>query len=331
MAVYPKITIITPSYNQGQYLEQTIQSVLSQSYPNLEYIIVDGGSTDHSVEIIKKYEKHLAYWISEKDQGQSHAINKGLQKASGDIINWLNSDDFYEPQALHTIAAAFENPSVLVVCGRGRLFRNLNETAYYSNGTDVYSGNVAKTIGWARIDQPETFFKASVIQTIGPLDTRLHYLMDRDWWIKFLFTYGLKGIVKTPEILVNFRLHDTSKTVSQGQQFQIEHDTFFYSLAKQFNLFHYVDIIKQTCQINEKFALQTVGTYDVDLVEKSLTYFLLRRANEFYAQNNKAKTKLLLQSIQVKQLASADQGLFRTLYFRNKYIPSSIINLLRKR
>ena len=90
---FPKITIITPSYNQGQFIEETILSVINQGYPNLEYIIMDGGSTDNTVEVIKKYSDHINYWVSEKDKGQSNAINKGLHRATGDIINWLNSDD----------------------------------------------------------------------------------------------------------------------------------------------------------------------------------------------------------------------------------------------
>ena len=119
-----KISIITPSYNQGNYLEQTIDSVLSQNYQNLEYIIIDGGSTDNSVEIIKKHQKHLHYWVSEKDSGQSEAINKGLKIAGGEIINWLNSDDYYTANALKTVAEHFEDESVLVVSGRSDIWKN---------------------------------------------------------------------------------------------------------------------------------------------------------------------------------------------------------------
>jgi glycosyltransferase involved in cell wall biosynthesis len=96
----PKITIITPSYNQGEFLEDTFRSVLDQNYPNLEYFVVDGGSTDNSVDIIKRYTEHFDWWVSEKDRGQSHAINKGLERATGDIVTWLNSDDFFYPGAL---------------------------------------------------------------------------------------------------------------------------------------------------------------------------------------------------------------------------------------
>ena len=114
--MYPKISIITPSYNQGQYLEETILSVINQNYPNLEYIIIDGGSTDNSVEIIKKYEKNISYWVSEKDHGQSNAINKGLAIATGDIVAWLNSDDQYCEKSLDIISNTFkQHPEINIV------------------------------------------------------------------------------------------------------------------------------------------------------------------------------------------------------------------------
>src|SRR6266498_4541205 len=128
---YPRISIVTPSFNQGQYLEKTILSVLEQNYPDVEYIIIDGGSTDSSVEIIEKYEKYLAYWVSEPDHGQAHAINKGLQRATGDLLAWLNSDDFYMPGALHHFAKeAIARPEDSVFVGIGHFVNEQGEVLY---------------------------------------------------------------------------------------------------------------------------------------------------------------------------------------------------------
>ena len=137
------LSIITPSFNQGEYIEQTIDSVLSQKYPNLEYIIIDGGSTDQSVEIIKKYKKHLAYWVSEPDQGQSDAINKGLRMATGEIINWINSDDYYEKDALQTVADAFQDDRVNVVCGTGKIV-SADGKLVRDSGVQMYMSKIWK-------------------------------------------------------------------------------------------------------------------------------------------------------------------------------------------
>src|SRR5690606_26910277 len=117
-----------------------MDSVLSQNYSNLEYIVIDGGSTDGSVEIIRKYEKHLKYWVSEGDRGQSHAINKGLARCTGDVFNWLNSDDYLEPGALHTIAKIFEDPECNVFIGTSNVVKE-GKVLRQSRGTDVYAGN----------------------------------------------------------------------------------------------------------------------------------------------------------------------------------------------
>jgi glycosyltransferase involved in cell wall biosynthesis len=330
MRNFPRITIITPSFNQGQYLEQTIHSVLNQGYPNLEYIIIDGGSQDNSLDIIKKYESSLAYWVSEHDQGQSHAINKGLQRASGDIINWLNSDDYYEPGALFAIVKAFEDPKVNVVCGKGRLFRNQNDTAYYSQGTDVYEGNLAKTIGWARIAQPETFFRKAAIDRMGPLDTRLHYLMDRDWWVKYLFIFGLEGIKTIPDILVHFRLHDDSKTVSQAKKFALEHDSYFHALAKAFELENYAEVIRSVAEVKDSFYLEYLFPVRKELVERAINYFFLYRASQTYFLLEKKVTALSLRAVRKDWLAPDDLRLWQKLSFRNSFIPAPLIKLLRK-
>nr|WKN36968.1 glycosyltransferase family 2 protein [Tunicatimonas sp. TK19036] len=327
----PSITIITPSFNQGKYLEQTIDSVLSQNYPGLEYIIIDGGSTDCSVEIIKKYEKHLSYWCSEPDRGQSHAINKGLGRATGDVVNWINSDDFYEKNALHTMADGFKDISVNVVCGRGNIIQSDGSFIRHSRGTDVYEGNLAKTIGWARMDQPETFFRRTALTDIGLLSENLHYLMDRDLWIRYLLQFGLLGVKKIADVLINFRLHDASKTVSQTEKFQVDHDSFFYSMADQFGLQESKASIMSVCNINEEFRLDIPSTVTKHDIEKIINYFFLKRADEFYAANEREKAKICMTQVDTRYLREAEKKLFRKLSFRNTFVPVSVLKFFRKR
>lgn len=326
---FPKITIITPSYNQANYLEATIRSVLLQGYPDLEYIVIDGGSTDHSVEIIKKYEPWITYWVSEKDKGQSDAINKGLKLATGDIVNWLNSDDYYESGTLFKVAEAFRDKNILVVGGRSSLFKGESEVVRESNGTDVYWGNLAKTIGWARIDQPETFFRKEAIARMGLLDTRLHYLMDRDWWIKFLFCFGLDSVKRIPDILVNFRLHEESKTVSQAEKFLVEHDTYFYSLAKKAKLWDLAAIIKTNTTVLEEFEIGFEPN-DLNLVEQAIHHYLLLRADEFYVLHDRKKVQALLKSIDQRFLQEEDKKRWKKIFFRNRFIPTRILKMLRR-
>ncbi len=325
----PRITIITPSFNQAQYLEQTIDSVLSQGYPSLEYMVIDGGSTDGSVEIIRKYGKYLSYWVSEPDGGQSEAINKGLRRATGEIINWLNSDDYYQPDALRTVAEAFADPTMSVLCGRSRLFTGDNQAVRYSSGTDVYPESLAKTIGWARIDQPETFFRREKILQVGLLDTRLHYIMDRDWWIRYLFAFGLSGIREIPDVLVNFRLHDSSKTVSQAAAFGREHDAYFRALAGAAGLPACAQLIDRLC--NPGPAISPSLTPPADLAGAVMQYFLLLRANEYYVGNEFGRVTSLADAIEKRLLLPPDRQLLSRLRFRSRYVPKPILHFFRSK
>lgn len=328
MINFPKISIVTPSLNQGQYIEQTILSILDQKYPNLEYIIIDGGSNDNTLDIIKKYEKHLAYWVSEKDSGQSEAINKGLARSTGEIFNWLNSDDYYSAKALHHVSSIFQENNSNVICGSIRNFSD--NFSSVGKGTDIFNDNLSKTIGWARIDQPSTFFKKSVIDKIGPLNTSLHYTMDREWWIKYLLLFGLSNIDRTEEILVNFRLHPQSKTISSIPKFEIERDSIFFSLATQFKLKKYLDIINKTCNLDLNYNIVYPKEATKELVEQSMNYFLLLKGEEFYVKNDKKNANICFKG--VEYLSSKNDRLhLQFLKFKNKFLPSFLINLLRKK
>ncbi len=323
-----KISIITPSFNQGQFIEQTILSVINQNYPDLEYIIIDGGSTDNTLDIIKKYEKYITYWISEPDSGQSDAINKGLKIASGEIVNWLNSDDYYEPNILTKVAKEFENNKINVVSGRGRLFQ-LKQTVGYTKGVDVYPNNLAKTIGWLRMDQPETFYRSSAIKKMGPLNTSLNYLMDRDWWMKYLLIFGDAGVVSIDDVLVNFRLHDDSKTVSQKEGFDIDHHSLFYALAKENGLNDKLDAINKNVKINTDIRINIYSNVSKQDFQKIFSYYFLLRGNICYEMNKKEEAHFYYNMVKEDDLVADDRDLFHKMRLRNK-LPIFFVKLMRK-
>ncbi|MEP7340416.1 MAG: glycosyltransferase family 2 protein [Acidobacteriota bacterium] len=198
MDSFPRITVITPSFNQGQFLEQTITSILDQGYPNLEYIIIDGGSTDHSVDIIQKYAGRLAYWVSEKDRGQTHAINKGLERATGDIIAYLNSDDYYLPGTLHQVAEYFgQHPDIDLLHGRCRnvdvtgqkIGERFGDISSYAEILDLWD------IWWAKRNfvQPEVFWTRRITEKIGHFREELYFVMDYEYWLRILQAGGQVG------------------------------------------------------------------------------------------------------------------------------------------
>jgi len=204
----PLVSIVTPSYNQQTYLEDTILSVISQDYPALEYYIVDGGSTDGSVEIIKKYADKLTGWVSEPDQGQTDAINKGFARSQGEIMAWLNSDDIYHPGAVRSAVDFFlKNPNVGMVYGDTDLIDG--------NGSKVGKFNAKQTNfqilmrGGVYIPQPAAFWRRDLWNQSGPLDPDFYFAMDYDLWVRFSKFSSLQYI---PKVWASFRIHGEGKT-----------------------------------------------------------------------------------------------------------------------
>ena len=210
---WPRISIVTSSYNQGQFIEETIRSVLLQGYPGLEYIIIDGGSTDHSVEIIKKYAPWLTYWVSEKDRGQSHAISKGLAKSSGEIFQWINSDDALLPNALRDISTAFSGEAVAAPVSQGQ-----TRTAASINYNRNLSARHILT-GKITFAQPGLWLPRHRLVSIG-FNENLHYAFDWDMVIRYLERYPKVTYIRP--LVVFFRLHDGSKTIGRPEMFAKE-------------------------------------------------------------------------------------------------------------
>lgn len=203
----PLVSVITPSYNQAQFLEATILSVLGQDYPNIEYIIIDGGSNDSSVDIIRKYEERLAYWVSEPDRGQSHALNKGISHATGDILFWLNADDLCLPDTFSTVAEAFsQQPKPRIVIGQACVTDDKGELcgelkSRFTSWADYATGKCT-------IRQIAAFFDRKLFDELGEVDESLEYSMDTELLLRFTRLYCPLII---NEYLTTFQLHGANK------------------------------------------------------------------------------------------------------------------------
>ncbi|WFN36778.1 glycosyltransferase [Methanomicrobium antiquum] len=206
----PLVTIVTPSYNQGRFIEETILSVLNQDYPNIEYIVMDGGSNDETLDILKKYDDKIV-WVSEKDKGQTDAINKGLRIAKGEVLAYLNSDDTYLPGAISRAVRYFsENPDSKLLYGEGYHITAEGDIIERYPTEPYNFKHLAET---CYICQPTTFWKREVIEDIGLFDESLHYAMDYDYWIRAAERYGKLDYM--PEYLANSRFYQETKTMSK--------------------------------------------------------------------------------------------------------------------
>lgn len=205
----PLVSIVTPSYNQASFLPDTIQSVLAQDYPRLEYIIVDGGSTDGSLPIIQQHASKLAWWVSEPDQGQTDAINKGFARASGEIFAWLNSDDTYQLGAItQAVRALLAHPEAAMVYGDANLIDELGKT--FGRFPARQTGLKQMLRGSVHIPQQAAFFWARYWKQVGPLDPTFHFAMDYDLWVRLA---KLAPLFYVPRLWANFRLHGEGKSV----------------------------------------------------------------------------------------------------------------------
>jgi glycosyltransferase involved in cell wall biosynthesis len=214
MPVPPLISIVTPSFNQASHLEAALRSVLEQAYPNIEYIVIDGGSTDGSLDILRRYADRLAYWSSEPDSGQTDAVNKGFARAHGEILAWLNSDDVYLPGAIaEAVDYLTTHPEVGMVYGQ----------ADYIGGDGRIIGRFPSALtdyrrlrqGYVHIPQQAAFFRARLWKMVGPLDPTFFFAMDYDLWVRIA---SVSRLAHMPRRWAGFRLHGQTKTLAAGDR-----------------------------------------------------------------------------------------------------------------
>lgn len=240
---WPKISIVTPSYNQAAFLEKTILSVLNQNYPNLEYIIIDGGSNDGSIEIIKKYERYLAYWVSEPDKGQSDAINKGWKLSTGEVLGWLNSDDIYYIGTFENIAIALKkHPDSKILFGDCMVINRFGKEI----AVKCPKNYTAKSLILGKsLPQPSTFIHRDVLNCIGYLNPSLHYALDWAYFLKALLHYSNQSYIYIPKILSISREYEGTKSRTGLYRKANERRTVLSEYFREYSIFRQSSIMKR--------------------------------------------------------------------------------------
>jgi len=283
-----KFTIITPSFNQGNFIEETICSIISQNYRNFEYFIIDGGSSDNSVSIIEKYQHEITYWISEKDNGQSHALNKGLQRAIGDILIWINSDDVLEKDSLKKAANYFlDNPHVDVVHGSTMLFQgnhHLIRGANEEHLPEQYLSGMA-------FPQPSAFIRRSAIQKFYPvLNESLHFGMDYDL---FACLYLNGSFLSVPDVFSKYRLHPESKTVTTNEAFARDWQKVFCKIIRSIGGFEEIEVNLEELgmwhQVETTYSV--LKSVEKKFLMKSFQHFLDFQINFYYRDLNLSQVR----------------------------------------
>jgi glycosyltransferase involved in cell wall biosynthesis len=224
---WPRISIVTPSYNQAAYIEETIRSILLQNYPNLHHIVIDGGSTDDTVAILKKYASWISHWESEPDRGQSHAINKGLARCDGLWFNWINSDDCLLPGALASLASVPNGASII----SGAQSTGPTLAASVPLGRTRIGATIEDTLVNHFICQQGLFFRTETVKAVHGVCEELHYIMDLDLFARVLLKNGLESVREIPEMVAFFRRHEQAKTTIAVEKFHREERRVFHSLG----------------------------------------------------------------------------------------------------
>lgn len=324
----PKISVIVPSFNQGRFIKQTILSVINQTYTNHELIIIDGGSTDETCSILNEHEKYFKYWVSEKDKGQSHAINKGLQKTNGEIITWLNSDDFYEPDTLEHIVNLFHNhPEVSVIHGNTLLFGDRMKPLLNGVETDL---KPHQYLPYMRFPQPSSFFKAEVFKGTGKVNEDLHYAMDFELVVKAILAGN--RFLKSDKLLSHYRIHGSSKS-NHDMKFLKEWETVLCkALASLKNGHVWLDKLNGfgiSSKGSDECYHCSVSFTDAELEEVVLEHLHLQY-HYHYKIHDKAFCTLLNSWFKQNYPDFYTRRKFNKYHIRQTYLPKSILNLGRK-
>ncbi len=328
---WPKISIVTPSYNQGMFVEETLRSVLLQNYPNLEYIVIDGGSLDKSKSIIQAYDPWLTHWVSEKDNGQSDAINKGLMYCNGEIFNWINSDDLYTPGALYQVGKAYLENEFDVYAAYSHHFKWVSRKITFPNDRIPILKTLEKTIAYHYYSQVGTFYKKSIFTDFGGVNEEKRYVMDVDLWLKYLLRKGtLKDVVLSEELVALFRIHDLSKTGSGLEKFEKEAARMMYNITRQCKAPYYLleEHINrhQRCNYSEEEL-----EIDPNVNKRALSANYYRRYPEYFYEKKDYHLLRLSLLYLLGTSFSFWTKINLTLFVKSFFIPHGVLNYFRNK
>lgn len=276
----PRITLITPSFQQRQFVLPCLASVHDQGYENLEHIVVDGGSTDGSKEVIAQFADKLAWWCSEADRGQSHAINKGLEHATGDVFGWLNSDDLLLPGALQRVGDAFAADPELQVFGGQRLLRTEGKDDRPSPLDDAshHDGLFLHP----QVNQQSTFYRMDAVRTIGGVEEGLHYTMDLELWWQVLFANAHVRSRFDEVPLAVFRFHGDAKTATGGNAFRDETAIILHHMAVQLDQHDLAIVLETGYAVDRALRPMPLEVRHIPIVRRMIVYFLLKWHNTIH-------------------------------------------------
>lgn len=322
-----KISIITPSYNQGKYLEANILSVLEQNNIDLEHIVIDGGSSDESTSVLEKYSDQLTYWVSEKDNGQTDAINKGIAKSSGNIITWINSDDLLTPGSLEKVLNYFNNnPDIALIHGKTILFK---EDGFKKESAGNYlSGLPHAYLSGMSFPQPSSFFTRKALETVSLPDIKLQYGMDYDLFLRMALQFDF---LQVPDIFSKYLLHDASKSMTSQVKFADEWGGIFSKLLRSFDFTtELIELMKQfDLYIDAQDQYLVTKSFDQGYIEKAFLYHLAFQLTFRYEVLDFKKCKPICKYLVNSHPRFVDDNGLRSICNRVK-LGKTIVGTLRK-
>ena len=307
MSKHPRISILTPSFQQAAYLEECIVSVQQQVGAEVEHIVMDGGSTDGSKAVIEKHADGLHWWCSERDGGQSDSINKGLVHATGDVFTWVNSDDALLPGALARVSEAFANDPDLLIYGGRLIYRDASSDRTYEPLNDA--SDELRSFCDPVINQPATFIRLEAVRAVGGVDPALRYVMDVELWWRLLFRYGVKHLRFETVELAMFRLHATSKTTTAHAGFLDELASLLHGMCMATGQAALAHALTAAHKPVEGLRGVPVEGEHVAMVRNMAVHFLLKWHGQIHRREDFAAMKALKRAVRTADVRFVNEAM----------------------